>query len=345
MTSEIRNIAIVGGGKMGGSLFHYLTKYDFNLVWVLRSDVEKTRKKYHRKLKRALKNELINTEEFDFRMQHHQISDTLQPTIDSDLVIECIREELKAKQELMLELSHFLKPNALIASNSSSILPEKLISSTDLKNRTFGLHFFFPLETKIMVEMVQSDVLSQENSQRVQGFLNKIDKTILIQGKKDAFLLNRLMLRFQALVYKYTLESDYSFAQIDTVSSKLLFPMGIFEMMDYIGLDLIHQSAKAYLLDQNDKSLYQELMNFMESKIQSNHFGICTNQGFYTYPKESDNKIISENQEKEIIKNLRSIFDDVFIWASSLSGASKQELEFSINDYLDTDINEWHKLI
>lgn len=341
MESHIQHISIIGGGKMGSSLFHYLSDLGYKLVWILRSDIEKKQKKYHRKLARALKNDLISHDEFDFRMNHHQISGSLQDLEHVDLVIECIREELVAKRELIAELIQVLKPEALIASNSSSILPEKMVDRNELLHRVFGLHFFFPLETKDMVEVIQSSRISSSDQQQIEHFLSELGKSILIQEKEDAFLLNRILLRFQALVFNYSQEQGYGFNLIDVVSSKYLFPMGIFEMMDYIGLDLIHKSAGYYMENQSDQFVYQPILYFMNMQISQGYIGLSVNQGIHNYSKTAKDIKLEEQDEIGISNQLVKLFQNAFHWALEISTCSKEELVIGLNDYLDTDINEW----
>jgi len=345
MDSVINHIAIVGDGKMGTSLFHYLSQFDFKIIWIHITDPEKAKKKYHRKLNRALKNDLINQTEFDFKSDNHLITNDLSSVSESDLIIECIFEDLYAKRKLVHDLFEIKKPKAIIATNSSSIFPDSL-SDLDLqKQKILGVHFFFPVETKAMVELIPSGFNNNNDLQKVQLFLNAISKRVLIQDGNDAFLLNRIMLKWQALAYNYFMESDYSFAQIDIVVSKHLGCMGIFEMMDFIGLDLIYKSSNTYVEGQDDKELYRLLLDFLKTKTEANQIGVKTNEGFYTYPQNSDIESLSVEQEQEILQKLLKDFKLIMDWAKSLSSSTDEDLEFCMNEYLDTNIKNWKKLV
>jgi len=345
MDSNLNHIAIVGDGKMGTSLFQFLSHFDFKLVWVHITNPEKASKKYHRRLKRALKNELIDQNQFDFKMQNHIITESLADVSKSDLIIECIFEDLNAKRELVQDLFKIKKAEAIIASNSSSLFPDRLSDSDSQRQKIMGLHFFFPVETKAMVELLPSGANSDEDLLRVQEFIKKIAKSILIQSREDAFLLNRIMLKWQALAYNYFVESDYSVAQIDSVINKHLACMGIFEMMDFIGLDLIYQSSEAYTEGQDDKEIYSLLLDFLKTKIKDNQIGVKSNEGFYTYPQNAEITALSVDAEQEILQKLVTDFELILEWAQKISCSSMEDLEFCMNEYLDTDIKNWKKLV
>lgn len=329
---------------MGTSIFHYLSQFDFRITWIHITDAEKALKKYHRKLKRAIKNGLISQDAFEFKMQHHKIAKSLEAIAHCDLVLECVCEDLEAKRKLVSELFQLLQPEALIASNTSSLFPAQLSNDPKQKQKLMGLHFFYPVETKAIVELVVNEYNRPEDIERLKDFAVKIGKKFLLQDQQDAFLLNRFMLKIQALAYNFAKENNYDFAQIDRVVQKHLFPMGIFEMMDFVGLDLIYKSAGAYIQDQNDKELYDGLLKNLEFHIAANQLGLKTNKGFYKYPQEKDEIEISTASEQAILSRLINDFEMVFQWAMGISKVSKADLEYFMDEYLDTEIKNWKNI-
>jgi 3-hydroxybutyryl-CoA dehydrogenase len=344
MTKEIKKIGIVGGGKMGTSIFNFLTKYNFQIVWYNRTNADKINNKHIRKLNRALKNNLISKEEFELKIQSQVITNSINDLNDSCLIIECINENLAAKQILINELFTIAKPYTIIASNSSSFKPETLSKNNTQRERIVGLHFFFPVEIKNIVELVLSSYNSAETIKKIEGFLSSINKNYLIQNSESAFLLNRIMLKLQAAAFNFSTKNNCKFKQIDEVVKQHLFPIGIFEMMDHIGIDIIYESAKNYILDEEDKNLFLPIMNFMEQSIKNNNFGIRTGQGFYDYSNTISDLRIDNNKDKQIIKFLIDSYSVAYSWALAISNSKADDLDLYMNEYLDTDTKQWNNI-
>ncbi len=345
MTEQIKHIGIVGGGKMGTSLFSFLSKYDFKITWYIRNEVEKAKKKHQRKLDRTLKNQLISKNEFEQIKQNHRITNSIADLANSNLVIECINENLNAKKDLISELFSLLPSDTIIASNSSSIKPELLSGIAEQKERIIGLHFFFPVEMKNVVELITTKYNSETTINRLNEFLVSIHKFHLIQNHSNVFLLNRLMLHLQAAAFNLHYEKKWSFAQIDSVIDQYFFPIGIFAMMDNIGIDLIYKSALNYLEYEKDKKHFMPLMDYMQKSISNNRLGVKTKCGFFSYINIEDTIPILDKDKKQIATSLANSYFSSYNWIIENNLCSKKDLIFAMNEYLDTDTEKWNDLI
>ncbi len=345
MTQKTKHIGIVGGGKMGTSVFNFLSQYNFKIVWHIRTNTNEINKKNIRKLNRALKNNLITLEDFNFKIKHQVITNSITDLTDSSLVIECISENLLSKQALIKELFTIINPDAIIASNSSSFKPEVLSTHNNYKTRIVGLHFFFPVEIKHIAELVLSVYNTTENIKKMEVFLTSINKFYLIQNNQNAFILNRIMLKLQAAAFNYITQHNSSFKQIDAAVKQYLFPIGIFEMMDHVGIDIIYQSANNYIKEEKDKSVFLPLINFMKQCIQENKLGIKTQQGFYNYPSTISAPEITDNNKKQIAKYLVNSYLVIYNWAITMGNYKTSDLDFCINEYLDTNTRQWRNLV
>ncbi len=338
MTQKIEHIGIVGGGKMGTSIFNFLCQYNFKIIWYIRKNADKAEKKYHRKLKRSLKNKLISADEFDYMIHNHVIVDSVTKLTDADLIIECINENLLAKQSLISELFSIIRSDALVASNSSSFKPE-ILADEHNRARVVGLHFFYPVEIKHITELVLSNYNSEKDIQKIEEFLKSINKFYLIQNNESAFLLNRMMLKLQAAAYNYAVENKCTFEQIDAAAKQYLFPMGIFETMDHVGIDIIYQSAQNYIEDEEDKSIFLPLLNFMEQCIKENKLGIKTQQGFYNYTN-TISVLETNDNNKKIAEFLIHSYQSAYNWALSITNNNAADIDFCMNEYLDMDMKK-----
>jgi 3-hydroxyacyl-CoA dehydrogenase len=330
MAGAIKHIAIIGGGKMGRNLFYFFAGKNYRLHWIVRSNLEQHRRKFSRKLKRELKNALINEEEFRLKQQRFQIGTDLNAAASADLFIECIREELPAKQNLVREIARIKKSTALIATNSSSFLPQMLSEDKQLKPQIYGLHFFFPVETKQWLELVRPQEGRAEDMELLINFLRENQRKIFVQEERDALLLNRLMLYFQAAVFSFATQKEISPRQIDLVLKEKLMPMGIFEMMDFVGPQLILQSAQTYLAGE-DKRHYAALLEELARLIESG-------RDFYHNSAEAAGNNVDK---QEILNAVNQALNDAVLWAKAQTEISEKDLLDAVEEYLDTDIAAW----
>src|SRR5271157_1619963 len=138
----LKNIGIIGEGKMGTNLLYYLLDMDLNLTWVCSQDAdpEKLRRTFNKRLKRSLEAGIFDMDKFQCVQERLTISNTLNDAANCELIIETINEELQAKQNLFKLLDTIVSPGCILTSNSSSINPSCLIPSENRKDKFAGLH-------------------------------------------------------------------------------------------------------------------------------------------------------------------------------------------------------------
>lgn len=336
MHKELKVIGIVGGGKMGSSIFHYLTRYNYQLVWLVRSDSEKVANKYARRLKRSLKNDLITDEVYQNHVSNHRIVNDINLLSGCDLIIECINEDHGAKKDLIAQLFSIVNAEALILSNSSSILPNLLSDNIEYKKRIFGLHFFYPVEMKSVVELIVSTENQSKEIEKVKTFVEHIQMKCLEQTESNAFVMNRLMLHLQADAFHLSMTTGLTFSEIDSAVDEFLFPGGIFTIMDHVGYDLIAFSAKNYLKMEKDADKFIRLIEFLEGKdVLVVDLSI---------KRENVDQNLNKLDDKQIVQELVKSFYSNYNWYCENGYCESELLEFAMNQYLDTSIENWQKI-
>ena len=275
--NEIKTIGIVGSGKMGSDLFYYLSDFRFNLKWHTRNEEQQgiLKKSFHKKIKRQLKHGLISKEHFDFK-NNYQITTDLNNLSDCDFIIESVIEEEYIKQEVFRTLENIVKPACVLASNSSSILPSEISAGLKTKNRILGLHFFYPIAFKNIVEIVQSEFTDELTIEKTKLFLDEINRFYMIQQTKDAFILNRFVLELQIKAYHLKQEYGLSFEQVDRIAKKLVTEFGVFEMIDQVGHYTMYKAILNYSKMDENKSKYKALLEEIQSRRshEDKHFFI-----------------------------------------------------------------------
>jgi len=340
-------VGVIGSGKMGADIFNYLSDFDIKLIWVCskNADIEKIKTRFTKRQERALNNSLISSEEYYKKIESIVITTEYQDLKDCTLIIESITENEKLKADLFKTLDKIINKDCIFTSNSSSISPEILSESVGRKEKFLNLHFFYPVKLKNISEIISSGTTSDKSIDYVKGFMAYINKFYLLQDNKSAFILNRLFLELQAEAYNIFINSDKTIEEIDIITKNKLFPIGIFEMMDHVGLDTMCSSVKKYINYSEDKNKYFPIIEGLEKLVKLDRLGLKNKKGFYSYPKDDDFDINNfkenpqtintediENQLVEVYKkSARNIVDQGL--------CSKNDLEYSISQYMDTDIS------
>jgi 3-hydroxybutyryl-CoA dehydrogenase len=168
----------------------------------------------------------------------------LQPTLaledfaDCDLVVEAIVENLDRKKELFAELDRIVKPEAILASNTSSISITELMTATRRPTRFLGLHFFNPVPLMKLAEVVRTVVTEPEVAQLGLDFARRLGKTPVLTTDRAGFIVNRLLIPYLVDAVRALQEGVGTIEDIDQgMKLGCNHPMGPFALMDLVGVD------------------------------------------------------------------------------------------------------------
>ena len=197
----------------------------------------------------------------------------------ADLIIEAVFEDLTAKQDLFHQLEIQIKPGAILATNTSSIVLEEIQQGLKQPERLIGLHFFNPVAKMPLVEVVKSKLSAPDVVEKALAFVHQIKRLPLPINSSPGFLVNRLLMPYlmQAVML---LEKGIPAAVIDKAALDFGMPMGPLELADTVGLDICLAVAK--ILSQ---SLKLPLPEGLEKMIANKRLGRKTGQGFYRYKR------------------------------------------------------------
>jgi 3-hydroxybutyryl-CoA dehydrogenase len=318
---QINSIAIIGAGKMGSSIFDFFSRTDFPIVWICKNNADKTTEKHLKKLKRQYKNDLITEHQLNNKLENQIITENLSLIKNADLIIETITEHLESKQALFKKIEKYAKSEAILTSNSSSILPSLLSK----KNEIIGLHFFYPVVFQPMVEIISENIQS-DVTKSLMSFFQGLKFKTLLQNNKDAFLLNRILLFVQAEMFNFAKKHNIPLKQIDRITSQSAFSPGLFDIMDQVGADIILTSANNYFKNEQSTNFYNPLIDYLQKTIQKKTNILDNSYG----TSESSNIEIEEKVISAIILSFRNAIS----WATSISLLKKKELLLSLQELL-----------
>jgi 3-hydroxybutyryl-CoA dehydrogenase len=340
---KIEKVAVIGEGKMGSSIFLYLNGFDFHLTWLCSSEDEKDRawSVFTTKTRRLWKSGAISEAEYVSKNEKTKVTASSADLKDCDLIIEAITENREAKKAIFESLDALVNPSCIFATNSSSIVPSLLFPSEGRKAKVAGLHFFYPVAIKNTVELISGRFTSPETVESLHTFLLSINKTPFRQDESRAFILNRILLDFQAGAFRVLKEGGWSKYELDDLVRTCFFPVGVFEFFDHVGIDVMLASIRTYTQNDENRDFYAPMKDTLEEMVIRNQLGIKTRRGFYEYPGTPfTGGPVAENKvpARQVIRDrlwgyyLRSVSSVI---ESGL--CSREELAGYLKDYLGTD--------
>jgi 3-hydroxyacyl-CoA dehydrogenase/enoyl-CoA hydratase/3-hydroxybutyryl-CoA epimerase len=198
-------------------------------------------------------------------------------TAKADLVIEAIYENLEAKQELYRSLAQKMKPDALLATNTSSIPLEDLRTTLDKPERFIGIHFFNPVAMMPLVEVIRCSDTEQDTLDQGFAFVKGIGKFPLGCLSFPGFVVNRILGPYMAEAM-YLAESGVPLADIDNAAEKFGMPMGPVELIDSVGIDVALHVSKVL-----GAAMNRPVPTSLEAMVERGHLGRKSGRGFYEW--------------------------------------------------------------
>lgn len=285
--SQIRTIGVIGAGQMGNGIAHVcaLADYDVLLNDVNADNLQRGLETIRANMGRQVARQMISQEAMDNALGRIRLAQSFQPLEDADLAIEAATEKSELKRQIFEQLCPILRPDAYLASNTSSISITRLAAATDRPERFIGLHFMNPVPLMKLVEVIRGLATDQVTYEMAIGVANRLGKTISNAEDFPAFIVNRVLMPMinEAI---YTLYEGVGTVEGIDIAMRLgaNHPMGPLELADFIGLDTclsIMQVLHEGLAD----SKYRPCP-LLVKYVEAGWLGKKTRRGFYDYRGE-----------------------------------------------------------
>ncbi len=283
----IRKIGIVGAGQMGGGIAHVvaLSGYDVAINDLAKERVDAAIEKIDKNLARQIASGKITEEDRQKTLKRISFAETYAGFADADLVIEAATEEETVKRKIFVALCPFLKPDAIVATNTSSISITRLAAATDRPERFIGLHFMNPAPVMELVEMIRGIATEDVTFGRTKEFVETLGKTVAVSEDFPAFMVNRILLPMINEAVYTLYEGVGSVDAIDTAMRLgAHHPMGPLQLADFIGLDTC-LSIMQVLYEGLADSKYRPCP-LLVKYVEAGWLGRKTKRGFYDYRGE-----------------------------------------------------------
>lgn len=287
MSFEIKKLGVVGAGQMGSGIAHVagLAGYEVLIHDVSEDRINSGLATINGNLSRQVQKGAVAEDAKKSALDRIGAAPKLDDLASCDLVIEAASENESIKRKIFADLSKIVKPEGILASNTSSISITRLASGTDRPERFIGIHFMNPVPVMQLVELIRGIATGDETFRASEAFIRKLGKTITMSEDFPAFIVNRILLPMinEAIYTLY--EGVGSVEAIDT-AMKLgaNHPMGPLQLADFIGLDTC-LSIMQVLHDGLSDSKYRPCP-LLVKYVEAGWLGRKAKRGFYDYRGE-----------------------------------------------------------
>jgi 3-hydroxybutyryl-CoA dehydrogenase len=280
----LRRIGIVGAGQMGTGIAHVCALAGLEVVIgdITEEALRRGREAIDRSLSRQVARGKIREDDKDTALDRIEMGLDYAQFADCGMVIEAATEKEETKREIFKKLIPALNPDALIATNTSSISITRLASSTDRPGKFIGMHFMNPVPAMTLVELIRGIATDEETFATTRELALKLGKTPVAAEDFPAFIVNRILLPMINEAVYTLYEGVGSVEAIDT-AMKLgaNHPMGPLELADFIGLDTC-LSVMQVLYEGLADSKYRPCP-LLVKYVEAGWLGRKAGRGFYDY--------------------------------------------------------------
>jgi 3-hydroxybutyryl-CoA dehydrogenase len=293
----MHQIAVIGSGTMGNGIAHVFAQngYQVNLIDINQAALDKALATIANNLDRQVTKGAIDAAVKTSTLANLNAITHLQEGVaNADLVVEAATENVEIKLNLFRQLDEFCKPEAILASNTSSISITKIAAVTKRPTQEIGMHFMNPVPVMKLVEVIRGYATSAEVTATIMDLSKKLGKVPVEVNDYPGFISNRILMPMINESIQTLFEGVAGVEEIDTVMKLgMAHPMGPLQLADFIGLDVCLYILRV-LQDGFGRPHYAPCP-LLVNMVMAGKLGVKSGEGFYVYSAGSKDLVVAPN--------------------------------------------------
>jgi 3-hydroxybutyryl-CoA dehydrogenase len=282
--AEIRTVGVCGAGLMGSGIAQTCASAGFNVVLmeVAQEPLTRGMAGITKSLDKFVEKGKLAQADRDATVGRLKTTTQVTDLAKCDLVVEAIVENVEMKTKLFRELDGLLAPEAIVCTNTSSLCVVELAAKTKRPNRVAGLHFFNPVPIMKLVEVVKTIATTQDTIDALFDFAKQLGKEPILAQDTPGFVVNRLLIPY--LLYAIRVYEQGLASKEDIDKGMRLgcgYPMGPFELLDFVGLDTTYYIAEIMFDEFKDPMMAAPPL--LKRMVLAGRYGRKSGKGFYDY--------------------------------------------------------------
>ncbi|OMP80331.1 3-hydroxyacyl-CoA dehydrogenase family protein [[Flexibacter] sp. ATCC 35208] len=291
-----KNIAVIGAGTMGNGIAHVFAQNNFTvtLIDVSAPALERALQTIEKNLDRQVAKATITNEIKSGTLGNITTTTDLATGVqNADLVVEAATENTTLKLKIFQDLDQYANPNAILATNTSSISITKIAAATKRPGKVIGMHFMNPVPVMKLVEIINGYATEKNVTDTIVALSSQLGKVPCVVNDYPGFIANRILMPMINEAISSLYEGVAGVAEIDTVMKLgMAHPMGPLQLADFIGLDVC-LSILRVLQDGFGNPKYAPCP-LLVNMVTAGYLGVKSGEGFYKYEKGSKDLVVSD---------------------------------------------------
>ncbi|TGN64895.1 3-hydroxyacyl-CoA dehydrogenase family protein [Nocardioides eburneiflavus] len=294
-TREFTTVGVIGLGTMGAGIAEVFARNGFTVVGVEQNDtgLERGRQHLEHSTGRAVKREKLTQEQADELLGRITLTTDMKELAGADLVVEAVVESLEVKKSIFRALDDIVRPDAVLATNTSSLSVTEISTANAKPGRVVGVHFFNPAPVQNLVEIIRTVVTEPDVLADVQELLRSLGKNPVVCGDKAGFIANTLLFGYlNHAVAMY----EGKYASREDIDAAMRFgcgyPMGPLALLDLIGLDTAYEILDTMYKQGRDR--LHAPAPILKQYVTAGLLGRKSGRGFYTYEAPDSPVVVAD---------------------------------------------------